>query len=161
MNRWWWAAAAAAAIGGAVWYWQATATRRLAALAFADGRRTRALVLDCGSPERTALLIALVRRQPGLSVLGVDAAPDGLRLAEAALAAAGLDAGVELQLAPTRGLLTFGDAAFDLIVADADALLVGELPRLLRPGGRALLRERHGWTLLGSAGVAPPDLEAA
>lgn len=154
MNKWWWWAAAAVAAAGAVaWYRQATAASRLAALALEGGRIQRAVVLDCDNPERLEILMALARRQPDLHLLGVEATPVGLDHARGVLEEAGLSGRIELELAQTRGLLTLEEQCCDLIVAEVDSLQEGELARLLRPGGRALLREPHGWSLLRPVGV--------
>jgi MPBQ/MSBQ methyltransferase len=109
----------------------------------ADGRRRRALDLGCGTGFQTALLEEL-----GYESHGVDLAPALLAVARGRLRASTLALG-DAEALPYR------DAAFDAVsccgstlslVERADRAL-GEIGRVLRPGGLLLVECEHKWSL--------------
>jgi SAM-dependent methyltransferase len=114
------------------------AVRRLAA----DGVR-RILDLGCGV-GRHALLLA----RAGFEVTACDPAPTGLRIARDAALAEGLDVRVH---AARAAALPYGDAAFDHVLAfnvlpydtpEGLRAAIGEIARVLRPGGSVLATMR-------------------
>ena len=109
----------------------------------ADGRRHRALDAGCGTGFQAALLEEL-----GYVVHGVDISAGLLavaraRLPDAALARATVEA------------LPYADGAFDAVACCGSTLsfvddpgrALGELARVLAPGGRLLLECEHKWNL--------------
>jgi ubiquinone/menaquinone biosynthesis C-methylase UbiE len=107
-----------------------------------DGRHRRALDAGCGHGFQTARLRAF-----GYETHGVDIAHALLALARGRIPAAAL-------LRADVTALPYADASFDVIsscgsslsyVVDPDRAL-GELARVLRPGGRLLLECEHKWS---------------
>ncbi len=107
-----------------------------------DGRHRRALDAGCGHGFQTARLRAF-----GYETHGVDIAHALLALARGRIPAAAL-------LRADVTALPYADASFDVIsscgstlsyVSDPDRAL-GELARVLRPGGRLLLECEHKWS---------------
>ena len=125
--------------------WRYPALRRLlgqleAHLDAADGQRV--LDLGCGRGERS---VDLLRR--GAVVDGIDISEVYTDQAEAAARAAGFDEGQYTFVAGDAHALPYDDATFDLVVGDGILhhldldVALGELHRVLKPGGRALFRE--------------------
>ena len=110
----------------------------------------RVLDLGCGTG---AVTLRLAER--GLRVNGVDHSPEMLELARAKAAERGLAGRIELETGDVREL-RFGDAEFDGVTCqgllhhleDIDPCL-GELARVLNPGGRFYISEP-------TTAVAPP-----
>ena len=108
-----------------------------------DGRRRRALDAGCGTGFPTALLERL-----GYAAHGVDISPGLLAVARRRLPAAAL------ALASVEAL-PYRDGHFDvatccgstLSFVEAPARALGELGRVLRPGGRLLVECEHRWSL--------------
>jgi ubiquinone/menaquinone biosynthesis C-methylase UbiE len=107
----------------------------------------RVLDLGCGIGN---ILIALAERtafeQP---TVGVDVSPGLIALGQGEVHKAGLDSRITLQVAPATSL-PFDDGRFDVVLSshvikhlDDDALrrALGEVARVLRPGGRFLFWE--------------------
>jgi ubiquinone/menaquinone biosynthesis C-methylase UbiE len=107
----------------------------------AAGLRDGARVLDVGTgPGRVPLAIA--RARPGLAVEGLDQSPEMIDQARRNAAEAGLADRVRFTVGDVAEL-PYGDASFDLIVSTMSqhhwpdpAAGLGELRRVLRPGGR-------------------------
>lgn len=101
-------------------------------------RRAKTLLdLGCGTGRHTVYFA-----QHEFTVYGLDSSPEGLRLTEQAVRDAGLSA--HLQLQDMYDPLPYADASFDAIIAvqvihhariATIRQLVGELERVLRPGG--------------------------
>ncbi|MBI4630099.1 MAG: methyltransferase domain-containing protein [Candidatus Rokubacteria bacterium] len=108
----------------------------------AGGRRPRALDAGCGTGFQAAVLAAL-----GWEVHGVDLAAALLRVARQRLDA-------PLALASVEAL-PYADGAFGAVACcgstlsfvDDPARALGELGRVLAPGGRLLLECEHKWNL--------------
>lgn len=127
------------------------------ALPPAAGRRPRALDAGCGTGALAAVLGDLGYVTHGLDLSPAMLAGARRRLPGAALARGDLEA------------LPYPDDAFDAVVCGgstlsfvpAPARAVGELGRVLRPGGRLVLEVEHawsldlGWTLLSSLAGDP------
>ncbi|RYD99284.1 MAG: class I SAM-dependent methyltransferase [Sphingomonadales bacterium] len=146
---------------------------RPALVAYAiDVRGRDVLEFGCNVGGSAVVLAAL-----GARLGGVDVDPVMPPIAEANLARHGL--GGDIRLVKANGGLPFADAAFDLILAnsvleyvapvDLDRTL-GELHRVLRPGGRLFicgtasrlaLRERHSgrWLVNMRPRAVKPDLQ--
>lgn len=102
-------------------------------------------VLDLGCGTGTLAVALAGRTGPGGQVTGVDPAPEMVRAARAKAAGRRVPA----QFAVAAGqALPFPDAAFDAVVStlvlhhvppDARPAVVGELVRVVRPGGRLVL----------------------
>lgn len=118
---------------------------RCVARALALGvREGRALDVGCG-PGGIALLLA--RRAPGLSVLGLDAAPRMIAEARRAAGDAGLGARVRFLVGDSKRL-GLGGGRFDLVLCNsvlhhlsAPLPALNEMARVLRPGGALLVRD--------------------
>jgi ubiquinone/menaquinone biosynthesis C-methylase UbiE len=100
-------------------------------------------VLDVGTGPGV-LLVELGARRPDLSLTGVDLSADMVAAARRNLAAVGppADGGRSVEVADVIAL-PFEDGAFDLVISsfslhhwDHPDRAVGELARVLRPGGR-------------------------
>jgi len=109
----------------------------------ADGRPRRSLDVGCGTGFQTALLEDL-----GYASHGVDIAPGLVAIARQRLGTSALALG-DVEALP------YGDEAFDVVsccgstlsfVERADRAL-GEIGRVLRPGGLLLLECEHKWSL--------------
>lgn len=102
----------------------------------------RVLDLGCGRGERSVDLL-----QRGAVVDGIDISEVYTNQAEAAARAAGFDEGRFTFVAGDAHALPYDDATFDLVVGDGILhhldldVALGELHRVLKPGGRALFRE--------------------
>jgi ubiquinone/menaquinone biosynthesis C-methylase UbiE len=125
--------------------WRYPALRRLLArldahLDAADGARV--LDLGCGRGERS---VDLLRR--GATVDGIDISSVYTAQAEATAHEAGFDADRFTFVAGDAHCLPYDDATFDLVVGDGILhhldldVALGEIHRVLKPGGRALFRE--------------------
>jgi MPBQ/MSBQ methyltransferase len=136
----------------------------------ADDRGRRALDAGCGTGLQTALLLDL-----GYAAVGTDLSGRLLGVAQRRHPGARLARG-DVQALPWR------DGAFDVAVSCGSVLsfvrradhAIGELARVVRPGGRVLLEVEHRWSLdlvwrLASAvagdplgyGAAPADARRA
>ena len=106
----------------------------------ADGQRV--LDLGCGRGERSLDLLGR-----GAHVDGIDISPVYTAQAEAAAREAGHDPSQFTFVAADAHALPYADATFDLAVGDGILhhldlnVALGELHRVLKPGGRALFRE--------------------
>jgi len=117
-----------------------------------------------GEVRRTSVIVRLAAPQPGdsildvgcgdgyllsrlsargISVSGVELAPARVRQAETRLAAAGIEADIRIGQAES---LPFADGSFDLVVCSEvlehlvdPAVAVGEIRRVLKPGGRLVI----------------------
>jgi MPBQ/MSBQ methyltransferase len=109
----------------------------------ADGRRRRALDAGCGTGFQTAVLLDL-----GYETVGTDLSGSLLAVARRRHPA-GIFVRGDVQALPWRS------GAFDVAVSCGSVLslvteparAVGELARVLRPGGRLLLELEHRWSL--------------
>jgi SAM-dependent methyltransferase len=115
-----------------------------AELAVAPGaRRPRALDAGCGTGFQTAIL-----RELGYETAGVDLSAGLLRVAQARCAGARLVQG-DLEALPWR------NETVDVVVSCGSTLsfvlrpdqAIGEIARILRPGGRVFLEVEHRWSL--------------
>jgi SAM-dependent methyltransferase len=116
------------------------------------------VVLDVGCRD-AAHLIELVR-DTGARGVGVDPVPRLVAQARAAVAAAGLDARVEI-LEGTMQALPHADGEFDLVwcrdvleVVEPLDVAVAEAARVLRPGGRLVV-----YTVLATDRLEPKEAE--
>ncbi len=114
--------------------------RRVAA-EVAAAAPTGAAVLDAGAGSGR-LLVELARARPDLELSGVDLEADMIARAEHNVRAAGQRDRIALKVGDVADL-PYPDAAFDLVVSTlsmhhwaAVESAVGELARVLRPGGR-------------------------
>jgi len=115
-----------------------------AELAGPDPSCRRALDAGCGTGTQTALLAKL-----GYRVHGVDISVGALCVAGAR------DPGPTVLAAADVGALPYADVCFDLALccgstlnfAEDPARALGEIGRVLRPGGRLLLECEHRWSL--------------
>jgi MPBQ/MSBQ methyltransferase len=117
-----------------------------------DGRSHRSLDAGCGSGFQTALLERLGYESHGVDLAAHLLAVARLRLASTTLALASIEA------------LPYRDERFDAIACcgstlsfvDDPAVALGELARVLKPGGRLLLECEHrrsldlAWTLVSA-----------
>jgi len=116
--------------------------RRKAAAALELGAGARVLDLACGTGD---LALAILRRHPDASVIGVDPSRAMLDIAEGKAARRGLDLALEVGIAEE---LPFADATFDGVsiafglrnVPDRERAL-REMARVTRPGGRVVVLE--------------------
>jgi MPBQ/MSBQ methyltransferase len=136
----------------------------------AGARRPRALDAGCGTGFQTAILLEL-----GYDVAGLDVSAGLLDVARRRHPGARFARG-DLEAAPWRA------ASFDVVVSCGSTLsfvgdparALGEIGRVLRPGGRLLLECEHrwsldlGWRLVSSVtgdplgyGAAPADARRA
>ncbi|OGK99301.1 MAG: hypothetical protein A3I14_16370 [Candidatus Rokubacteria bacterium RIFCSPLOWO2_02_FULL_73_56] len=117
----------------------------------ADGRRGRALDAGCGTGFQAARLAAL-----GWDVHGVDIAAALLAVARAELPRAALArASLEALPYPAGAFDAVACCGSTLSFVDDPARALGELARVLRPGGRLLLECEHTWNLdLGWAALS-------
>jgi SAM-dependent methyltransferase len=108
-----------------------------------DGRPRRALDAGCGTGFQTVLLQEL-----GYATHGLDIAPALLAVARRRLPTAALALG-------SLEALPYGDGRFDVVtccgstlsLVAAPARALGEIGRVLRPGGRLLIECEHKWSL--------------
>jgi SAM-dependent methyltransferase len=102
----------------------------------------RALVVECREGEEVLLL---AREFPAARVRGVDRSAEAIRRASAKV---GLDP--EGRAAFKQGApraLPFPDEMFDLVAQVRGRLAVGEMLRVLRPGGHLIYVQRPLWRL--------------
>lgn len=129
--------------------------RQRRVLEFVDGLRlprgTPTLDAGCGPGY---LLEALTAR--GLQVSGMDASSGMLRRAEARVQAAKPEFPVSLKAGDIEHL-PFEDASFDLVTSTGvieylkdDAMVLGEMLRVLRPGGHLILPVTNVWSPINS-----------
>jgi ubiquinone/menaquinone biosynthesis C-methylase UbiE len=125
-----------------------------AAVLHVPGRPERILEIGCGSGDG---VLFLAREFPAARVRGVDRSAEAIR---AAVARVGLDpeGRVAFKHARPRSL-PFPDGFFDLVVQSDGPLHVGEVARVLRPGGHLLLigRRRLLDRRLARHGLAPVE----
>ncbi len=112
------------------------------------GPSARLHILDVGCGE-AALAVTLAQR--GALVTGVDVDPGMLAAGRARAEAAGV--ALELMTGDVRAL-PFADGSFDIVLAvtvlcfvDDTARALGEMARVLRPGGRLVIGELGRWNL--------------
>lgn len=125
--------------------WRYPALRRLLGtledhLSDLDGKRV--LDLGCGRGERS---LALLER--GATIDGIDISPVYIGQAESEAHTAGFPANRYAFVAGDAHRLPYDDASFDFVVGDGILhhldldVALGEVHRVLKPGGRALFRE--------------------
>lgn len=105
----------------------------------------RALEIECGDGDG---VFFLAREFPAARVRGVDRSDEAVR---AAAARVGLDP--EGRVAFKQGKprsLPYPDEMFDLVAQTRGTLYVGEVTRVLRPGGYLVYVERPRWRWLRS-----------
>jgi len=112
--------------------------------------RARALEIGSGAGNMAVLL---ARR--GLVVDAVDAAPSMVAMTMERVHAAGVEESVSVRAADIQAL-PFADGTFDLAVAlgvfpwlSAPSLAAGELARVLKPSGAAIVTADNKWQLAG------------
>lgn len=108
----------------------------------------RVLEIECGEGDGA---LFLAREFPAARVRGVDRAEDRVR---AATARVGLDPEGRIAFKQgSPGALPYPDGFFDLVVQVDGRPAVGEVARVLRPGGNLILASsRHGGALEGLGG---------
>ena len=107
----------------------------------------RVLEIECGDGDGT---LFLAREFPRARVRGVDRSAE---LVRAATGRVGLDPEGRVAFKRGRpGALPYPSDFFDLVVVVDDRPRVGEIARVLRPGGQLILARRRGDDALG--GVA-------
>lgn len=118
--------------------------------AFADGAVALnpgpAKVLDLGTGT-ARIPILMAKQRPQWQITAVDLAPSMLAIAEKHLQREGLTAQITLALVDSKQL-PYGDRTFDLVVSNSlihhlsDPLpCLGEIRRILKPGGQCFLRD--------------------
>jgi ubiquinone/menaquinone biosynthesis C-methylase UbiE len=123
-----------------------------AAVLRVPGRPERILEIGCGSGDR---VLFLAREYPSARVRGLDASEQTIR---EAVSRVGLDP--EGRVAFKRGrsrALPYPDRFFDLVAQAGGGLHPGEIARVLRPGGHAILVGEWRWLdwRLGGHGFVP------
>jgi ubiquinone/menaquinone biosynthesis C-methylase UbiE len=123
-----------------------------AAVLRVPGRPERVLEIGCGDGER---VLFLAREYPTARVRGLDASEQAVR---GAVSRVGLDP--EGRVAFKRGrsrALPYPDRFFDLVAQAGGRLHPGEIARVLRPGGHAILIGEWRWLdwRLGGRGFVP------
>jgi 23S rRNA (guanine745-N1)-methyltransferase len=123
-----------------------------AAVLRVPGRPERILEIGCGGGDS---VLFLAREYPSARVRGVDASEQAIR---GVVARVGLDP--EGRVAFKRGrsrALPYPDRFFDLVAQAGGRLHPGEIARVLRPGGHAILIGEWRWLdwRLGGHGFDP------
>lgn len=116
-------------------------TALAAAVLRLPGAPERALDVGCGEGDG---VFFLAREFPTARVRGVDSSQEAIR---AAVGRVGLDpeGRVAFKHGSSRQPLPYPDALFDLVVQSRGRLRAGEIARVLRPGGHALLIGTWRW----------------
>ncbi len=117
-------------------------------------------VLDVGCGPGT-LALELARRAPGLTITGVDISADMVAAARSAAAQAGLGAQLRFEAADGAAL-PFPDGSVDLVIStlsmhhwERKAAVLGELARVVRPGGEIRIYDVWRPELLAAAEGLP------
>jgi ubiquinone/menaquinone biosynthesis C-methylase UbiE len=146
--------------------------RLFAAKALSNLRGGRAIDIGCGNG---ALAVALVRRHPGLKVVGIDLSDEMVEVARSKASAAGLANRVAFRKGDAQRI-PFPNSSFDLVVSTLSLhhwsrpkMVLDEVARVLRPGGKLALADMRrdpvppfiGLMFFAQHFIVPPPLRRA